>query len=451
MGTVTEVNSDTVMSIPAYVATAMAPSFIFMLISTPVKKRNIFQEVTMASLWFIGLCIPIYYAGQLPYICLISTSVWVWATSMKMGVWVFSMTMEERRSRHFVYTLLDWRKRANNNVPSSAEIKKGTTPDYDQVHLGHYVRNYIETILKFDIVEFLFILGDTQRPVRTFTFFIAKFLNSIGYSEKALTIMPQSGNDPITVTYILISVVTSMLFCVYIQIQLQVTYDVFMVIFACIYKLLPILERWQLGEDSQKLNTKNIGKTKAILKRVKHIRAVKAYIEDTLSMPPLFSSPWTANSLRDFWGRRWHTFYNDCFYRLGYRPIRWIVMTLFNCKPPRWLPALAVFVMSGLMHEYFLYAATGSSLYFSGNPIPACGIQFAFFVIQVCAISIGDTFFARGFMGRLYTILCMAITCHLFVVPYLLTGYLYMERLSFYRLFFNYYRGNYESLFSFVY
>lgn len=442
-------NSDYVMSIPAYVATVMTPSFIFMLISGPVKKRNIIQEAMMALLWFVELCIPIYYAGQFPYLCLMSTSVWAWATSMKMGVWVFSMSMEERRSRHFVYTLLDWRKRTNANVPSNAEIKR-VTPDYDQVQMGQYVFNLFKHILKFDLVEYLFSLGDPQRPVRTFTYLVSQFLKVMGYTEKAARIAPQGG-DPITIGYILISVSTSMLFCVYIQMQLQVTYDVFMVMYASIYKLLPVLERWQLGKDSQKLNTKNIGKTKAILKRVKHIRAAKAYIEDTLQMPPLFNSPWTASSLRDFWGRRWHTFYNDCFYRLGYRPIRWMVMLLFNCKPPRWLPALSVFVMSGLMHEYFLYAATGSGLYFNGNPVPACGLQFIFFVIQVCAISIGDKFFSRGFLGQAYTILCMALTCHLFVVPYVLTGYLYMERFSFYRMAFNLYRGNSGSPFAFVY
>lgn len=224
--------------------------------------------------------------------------------------------------------------------------------------------------------------------------------------------------------------------------QLQVTCDSIMIVYAIIYKCLPRIEKWLLGKEKLNHDKKNIIKTKATnLKRLKGIRKVKSYIEETLAMPPLFNSPWSAHSLRDFWGRRWHTFYNDCFYRLGYRPIRFTVQLFFNCKPPRWLPALAVFVMSGIMHEYFLFAATGKSLYF-GTPLPACGFQFLFFVIQVVAISIGDRFFKGGLLGQAYAIFSMSITSHLFVVPYILTGYLYMERFSFYRIAVNLYQGN---------
>ena len=426
------------MSIPAYVATAMTPSFIFMVLSLPVKRRNIIQDALLAVLWFTGLAIPIYYAGQFSYLCLISTSVWAWATSMKMGVWVFSMSMEERRQRPFVFTLSDWRKR-NVNAPKTLELEPCATSDYvNDIKFGSLLWALLKHEILFDMIDFTFNYADAQRPIRVFSAFMSKIYSILGQTEKAASLAPA---EPLTWGCIAISVLMSMLFCVYIQTQLQVTYDIFMITYAVIYKCLPTLERWQLGKDSQKLNTKNIAKSKAILKRIRSIRAVKSYIESTFSMQVLFDSPWTARSLRDFWGRRWHTFYNDCFYRLGYKPIRAAVQLFFNCKPPRWLPALSVFVMSGIMHEYFLYAATGSSLYF-GSPLPACGLQFMFFVIQVCGISIGDRFFSRGFLGQLYTVLCMAISCHLFVVPYILTGYLYMERFSFYRIAVNYMRGN---------
>jgi hypothetical protein len=426
------------MSIPAYVATAMTPSFIFMVLSLPVKRRNIIQDALLAVLWFTGLAIPIYYAGQFSYLCLISTSVWAWATSMKMGVWVFSMSMEERRQRPFVFTLSDWRKRTVN-APKTLELEPCATSDYvNDIKFGSLLWALLKHEILFDMIDFTFNYADAQRPIRVFSAFMSKIYSILGQTEKAASLAPA---EPLTWGCIAISVLMSMLFCVYIQTQLQVTYDIFMITYAVIYKCLPALERWQLGKDSQKLNTKNIAKSKAILKRIRSIRAVKSYIESTFSMQVLFDSPWTARSLRDFWGRRWHTFYNDCFYRLGYKPIRAAVQLFFNCKPPRWLPALSVFVMSGIMHEYFLYAATGSSLYF-GSPLPACGLQFMFFVIQVCGISIGDRFFSRGFLGQLYTVLCMAISCHLFVVPYILTGYLYMERFSFYRIAVNYMRGN---------
>ncbi|KAI9485322.1 MAG: membrane bound O-acyl transferase family-domain-containing protein [Benjaminiella poitrasii] len=442
------------MSIPAYVATIMAPSFIFMALSIPVKRRNILQEIILSILWFAELSIPIYYAGQYPYLCLMSTSVWSWATGMKMGVWVFSMSMEERRQKPFVYTLLDWRKRTTSTpAPANAvDVKlqqqkqespsrtsSSLTADYSKVSLWPWIVAIIKHELVFDAIEFVFTYFNPHRPIIVFSAFLSKIYQFLGNTERAMALAPAV---PLTYSSIIISTLQSMIFCGYIQIQLQVTYDTFMITYAVIYKaVLPLLERWQLGKDSAKLNKKNVVQTKAILRRVRGIRQVKEFIEDTLGMPPLFNSPWTAKSLRDFWGRRWHTFYNDCFYRLGYQPIRWAVMLVCNVKPPRWLPALSVFVMSGLMHEYFLYAATGAQDYLGGKPMAACGLQFVFFVVQVCGISIGDRLCHRGFLGQVYTLFCMAVTCHLFVVPYLLTGYLEMQRFSFYRIAVNLYHG----------
>lgn len=434
---VTVIN-DYPMSIPAYVITAMAPSFLFMLLSIPVKRKNLLQEVTLTLLWLTELSIPIYYAGKFPYLCLISTSVWAWASSMKMGVWVFSMGIEERRQRPFVFTLTDWRKRGTTPAPITLETLVRPDSDYFHVPLGSLLRTTLKHQLAFDTIDFIFNYGDVQRPIQVFSAFLSVIYEFLGQNEKAASLVTA---EPLSYTCILISILMCMLFCVYLQMQLQVTYDMVMVAYALIYKCLPALERWQLGEDSKKLKTKNIANAKAVLRRIHGIRAIKAYIEGTLTMPPLFDSPWSARSLRDFWGRRWHTIYNDCFYRLGYRPIRWAVILIFGCKPPRWLPALSVFVMSGIMHEYFLYAATGSTLYF-GSPLPACGFQFMFFVIQVGFIIIGDNFFRNGPLGRIYTVFCMAITSHLFVVPYVLTGYIYMERFSFYRLATGLYEGS---------
>lgn len=431
------------MSIPAYVATVLAPSFIFMLLSIPVKRRNIIQEAILALLWFAELSIPIYYAGQFPYLCLMSTSVWAWASSMKMGVWVFSMGLEERRQRAFIFTLGDWRKPI---TPATSSFVKPRPDQYIDPRLGHFVWTTVKHQLAFDMIDFAFNYCDSQRPILVFSAFLGKLLAFLGQSSAAAALAP---SEPLSWATMAISVLMCMMFCIYLQMQLQVTCDSFMIAYALIYKCLPTLEKWQIGQDSKKLNTKNIAKTKAILKRLRGIRAFKTYIEETLNMPPLFDSPWSAHSLRNFWGKRWHTIYNDCFYRLGYRPIRLAVQVLFQCKPPRWLPALAVFVMSGIMHEYFLYAATGATVYF-GAPLPACGLQFLFFCIQVVCISIGDKLFNHGYAGQAYSIITMSITSILFVVPYLLTGYLSMERFSFFRIAVNVYQKNpniYASIF----
>ncbi|KAI8979646.1 hypothetical protein BDF20DRAFT_870777 [Mycotypha africana] len=427
-----------------YVMTVLAPSILFTVVSLPVQKRNLIQDGILALLWFAGLFFPIYYAGQYSYVCSISVSVWAWATAMKMGVWVFCMTMEERQKRPFIYTLSEWRQRLPEDSSKDQQKAFKSSFDYREIHFARHLWIFIKHQVIFDLIDFIYNYDDAQRPIRVFSAFMSKIYEYAGQMDKAASL---ASSQAITYTEILISTCQSLLFCVYIQIQLQVTYDALMLMYATIYKCLPYLERWQLGAtDLRDLNSssRNVLETKAILRRVKRIRAVKDWIEDTLTMQPLFNSPWTAHSLRDFWGRRWHTFYNESFYRLGYRPIRWTMLTLFKCKPPRWLPALSVFVMSGLMHEFFLFSASGPRLYTgsSSATLPAGGLQFLFFIVQVFGISIGDRFFRGGPLGRAFTLFFAALTCHLFVVPYLLTGYLYMERFSFLRIVMNLCRGN---------
>ncbi|KAI8886951.1 hypothetical protein K501DRAFT_164887, partial [Backusella circina FSU 941] len=226
--------------------------------------------------------------------------------------------MVERRQRPFIYTLLDWRKRTH--PPAFA---KPAPDDYSKVSLIKTIMTFTKHQLIFDAIDFLFNWHDALLPVKCFSALVSKILQFMGLTERAAALAPVT---PLTFGNILVSITMSTFFCVYIQFQLQVTYDTFMVFFSAVYKLLPILERWQLGQDSKKLNTKNIAQVKAVLRRVHWIRDIKVFIEDTLSMPPLFMNPWGATSLRDFWGKRWHTFYNDAFYRLGYRPIRSVVM-----------------------------------------------------------------------------------------------------------------------------
>ncbi|KAL4214622.1 hypothetical protein CU097_006641 [Rhizopus azygosporus] len=414
-----------------YIATTMLPCFMFMLVSIPVKKRNVIQELCLLLLWLIGLSVPIYYAGKLPYVYLISTSVWSWGTSMKMGVWLFSMSMEERRQCPFALTILQWRK---ERYSEKAKVDHHPSHVYIDFPLAQYIFSTIKHQIVYDLVEIILRQLDLDRPVRLFSAVIYHFLGMFFNLSAPETELPFSFGN------VALSTCTCILFLVYVQMQLQLTYDVFNILFTLMYKSLPTLEKWQLGNKA--IYTRDVAKTKAALKRIRRIRAVKVYLEQTISMPPAFNRPWCAYSLRDFWARRWHTYYNECFYRLGYQPIRLITMLILGCKPPRWLPALSVFVMSGLMHEYFLYAATGPALYFQGTPIPACFIQFSFFVSQAVFISIGDRLsLSDGFLGRAYAVLIMILTCHLFVVPYLLTGYLYMPRFSFYRTFVNIYQG----------
>jgi len=68
-----------------------------------------------------------------------------------------------------------------------------------------------------------------------------------------------------------------------------------------------------------------------------------------LSWPPLFDNPWLANSLNDFWARRWHQCLRRVFVVYGGYPGSWLtggsrVGTVFG-----------VFLASGMYHDITFY------------------------------------------------------------------------------------------------
>ncbi|KAI8366797.1 membrane bound O-acyl transferase family-domain-containing protein [Radiomyces spectabilis] len=383
------------MHIVRYVLQSMAPALLFIIVSIPTKRRSLFQELILLSLWLAGLITPIYYAGQFSYISSISVSVWCWATGLKMAVWLFCMSMDERRKRLFLWTLFHWRTRSG---PLSIVAK----PDeYVDLPLMPYVWDCVRHQCYFELMVMSFRWLDAQRPIHIFQHALGIVLSAFYY--------PGGGdwlhqNPTITIDAVLVSFGMCILFSIYLQMQMQVTYDAFMAGCCAAYRAFPYLEQ-QYPQHQRR------------------IRQVKAYIEDTVTMPPMFDAPWSATSLRDFWSHRWHKFYHDSFYRLGFVPVRrtldWIGGPHVPRSLRRILPALAVFCFSGIMHEYFLYCAAGPKLYF-GSPLGAGGWQLIFFVVQIFGIIIGDLFFHEGWAGSLWAIAYMVFTSHLFVVPYLL-------------------------------
>ncbi|GLT50938.1 hypothetical protein SLA2020_243930 [Shorea laevis] len=75
-------------------------------------------------------------------------------------------------------------------------------------------------------------------------------------------------------------------------------------------------------------------------------------------LEPQFNEPLLANSLQDFWGRRWNLMSSDVLRLLVYNPFRPISKRIIG---DRWksLPAILVtFFVSGLMHELIYYHLT---------------------------------------------------------------------------------------------
>ncbi|KAL4071535.1 membrane bound O-acyl transferase family-domain-containing protein [Scleroderma yunnanense] len=90
--------------------------------------------------------------------------------------------------------------------------------------------------------------------------------------------------------------------------------------------------------------------------------------QDPAQWPPMFDQPWQSTSLGEFWGRRWHQLFRDCFVSLGSRPFIMLSEKLSSVpisvdsnkakggrrerqasRNP--LPVLGAFFISGVLHD----------------------------------------------------------------------------------------------------
>lgn len=74
---------------------------------------------------------------------------------------------------------------------------------------------------------------------------------------------------------------------------------------------------------------------------------VKVFGQSPDQWPPVYDSPWRADSLHDFWARRWHQVLRRTFIVLGGIPGGWIGGDIGR--------TLGTFIASGLFHELGMY------------------------------------------------------------------------------------------------
>ncbi|TFK40027.1 membrane bound O-acyl transferase family-domain-containing protein [Crucibulum laeve] len=63
--------------------------------------------------------------------------------------------------------------------------------------------------------------------------------------------------------------------------------------------------------------------------------------------PPLFDTPWLASSLTEFWAKRWHQLFRDCFISLGGKPLSLLLGRIGG--------VLGAFLISGILHDFGLW------------------------------------------------------------------------------------------------
>lgn len=77
-----------------------------------------------------------------------------------------------------------------------------------------------------------------------------------------------------------------------------------------------------------------------------------------LELEPQFREPYLSTSLQDFWGRRWNLMVTSILRPTVYHPVRRWAGALFGAEAAQLLGILAVFAVSGVMHEAMFYYLT---------------------------------------------------------------------------------------------
>lgn len=137
----------------------------------------------------------------------------------------------------------------------------------------------------------------------------------------------------------------------------------------------------------------------------------------------LFNAPFLASSPRDFWSRRWNMFFRDFFHKMFFRNHKSISFLRST------LSALAIFAISGLLHEYTFWSIVGklsglNLLFFAVHGIATAGqvaIQMAFPVLKRIPRPV----------GIVMNLLFLLLTIPLFVGPYISSGYVHKVSLPF--------------------
>ncbi|KAL5735827.1 hypothetical protein ACOSQ2_030615 [Xanthoceras sorbifolium] len=73
---------------------------------------------------------------------------------------------------------------------------------------------------------------------------------------------------------------------------------------------------------------------------------------------PQFNEPYLATSLQDFWGRRWNLMVSSILRSTVYDPVKYVSTRVIGQKWATFPSIIAVFTVSGLMHELILYYVT---------------------------------------------------------------------------------------------
>ncbi|KAF8632235.1 hypothetical protein AX15_001987 [Amanita polypyramis BW_CC] len=127
--------------------------------------------------------------------------------------------------------------------------------------------------------------------------------------------------------------------------------------------------------------------------------------------PPIFQYPWLADSLSDFWARRWHQLFRDCFVALGYKPM--------SAVAGRAGGVLGAFFISGILHDFGLWGM--------GNGMEPSRVSI-FFLMMGIGVVLENAWKDRtgykvgGILGKVWTGIWLVGWSHLLIDVYCRKG-----------------------------
>ncbi|ORZ03653.1 membrane bound O-acyl transferase family-domain-containing protein [Syncephalastrum racemosum] len=150
------------------------------------------------------------------------------------------------------------------------------------------------------------------------------------------------------------------------------------------------------------------------------VKTQHQFLLEFSSRPSLFDAPWAARSIHELWGRRWHQVFRTAFRTVAYDPVRQLFP--HQKRLGRAAGTLAVFALSGFMHDYILLTMIGYSKYWQLPGVP--GVQTCFFLLQGfgAALSSPSSWTLPTWMARILTWLFVMVSAPLFIDPYLRIG-----------------------------
>ncbi|RUS23140.1 hypothetical protein BC937DRAFT_91952 [Endogone sp. FLAS-F59071] len=373
------------------------PTLLFSLTTTdlvPTWARTALQILLLC----LDLYIPFYVRGRYdPYLLSVAGTACI-AIGMKMLVWISG---GEREKGNFFWTLWFWREEMPRREVMTKEDINGADSDPQQKNKTMTEANVSFILcIRFWILLFKLILLDLLDTILKRTAVATP-------SQPYLLRLLHAPYETLTAHTLL----HSLLFASVLYVQMLCYYEVFTVLFA--FTLLLLL--------------RNPGR----LSPQYEVAAHHYLIVHLVTAPSLFSAPYLSSSSRDLWSHRWHQMFTPLFRRLARDPT---ARTLDVLGAPAWLRAsasrLAVFTLSGLMHEYILLVICGTAWWDQG----VGGWQTVFFLIQAVAVATAREGGKqeRSLVMWIKVAVMMAwivVMVPIFIEPYVRSGYHLAKRL----------------------